>query len=239
MKYIDLTLPTPPENLACDEALIDLCEDGYDDEILRYWQPSEYFVVLGYSNKIRSEVNLPSCLADNVPALRRLSGGGTVLQGQGCLNYTLILKISNPGPLKNIADTNAFIMQQHLKALEPIGGTEIKIQGHTDLALGMLKFSGNAQYRRRRFLLFHGTFLLHLDISLVERFLHLPTTQPPYRENRSHKDFLTNLKVPSQRIKEALNRSWNATSKFKDVPFERIAELVAIRYSKKEWSCKF
>jgi len=67
MKYIDLTLPTPPENLACDEALIDLCEDGYDDEILRYWQPSEYFVVLGYSNKIRSEVNLPSCLADNVP----------------------------------------------------------------------------------------------------------------------------------------------------------------------------
>ena len=124
MKYIDLTLPTPPENLACDEALIDLCEDGYDDEILRYWQPSEYFVVLGYSNKIRSEVNLPSCLADNVSTLRRLSGGGTVLQGLGCLNYTLILKFSNPGPLKNIADTNAFIMQQHLKALEPIGGRE-------------------------------------------------------------------------------------------------------------------
>ena len=80
--------------------------------------------------------------------------------------------------------------------------------------------------------------LLPLDISLVERFLNLPARQPLYRENRSRKDFLTNLKVPSHRIKEPLNRSWNATSKLKDVPFGRIDELAAMRYSKKEWSGK-
>jgi len=57
MKYLDQTLQTPQENLACDEALLDWCEDGFPDEILRFWEPRQYFAVLGYSNKTRSEVN--------------------------------------------------------------------------------------------------------------------------------------------------------------------------------------
>lgn len=239
MKYIDSTLPTPPQNLACDEALIDLCEDGYEDEILRFWEPPEHFVVLGYSNKIRSEVNLPSCQSNRVPVLRRCSGGGTVLQGPGCLNYTLVLRIPSSGPLKSITDTNTSIMERHLKALEPVAGAEVKIQGFSDLALGQLKFSGNAQYRRRRFLLFHGTFLLHLDIALIEKLLPLPPRQSPYRRNRSHRDFLTNLNVPSYVIKKALKQSWNATQRLQDLPSERIDELVARRYSREEWNFKF
>ncbi|MFQ5902299.1 MAG: biotin/lipoate A/B protein ligase family protein [Candidatus Binatia bacterium] len=239
MQYIDSTLPTPPQNLACDEALIDLCEDGYDREILRFWEPPDYFEVLGYSNRIRSEVNLPSCRTNNVPVLRRCSGGGTVLQGPGCLNYALILRIPNSGPLKSITDTNASITKRHLEALEPIVGGGVKIQGLSDLVLGGLKFSGNAQYRRRRFLLFHGTFLLHFDIALVEKLLPLPPRQSPYRRNRSHRDFLTNLKVPSYMIKEALKRSWNATVRLRDLPSRRIDELVAKRYSREEWNFKF
>ena len=38
MKYFDFTLPTPAENLACDEALLEACERG-GDEILRFWEP--------------------------------------------------------------------------------------------------------------------------------------------------------------------------------------------------------
>ena len=37
MKCLDLTLDTPAENLACDEALLDLCETGGEEVLLEYW----------------------------------------------------------------------------------------------------------------------------------------------------------------------------------------------------------
>jgi len=39
MLACDLTLPSPQENLACDEALLALCEEGTADEVLRIWSP--------------------------------------------------------------------------------------------------------------------------------------------------------------------------------------------------------
>ncbi|MEK6613802.1 MAG: lipoate--protein ligase family protein [Candidatus Binatota bacterium] len=240
MKVLDLTLPTPQHNLACEEALIQWCEeDGYEDEILRFWEPREHFAVLGYSGKVNSELNLISCQDLCVPVLRRCSGGGTVLQGPGCLNYALILRIPDREALKGITETNAFIMQRLKNALEPILGPGIEIQGFSDLALGALKFSGNAQYRKRRFLLFHGTFLLRFDISLVEKLLPIPLRQPPYRQNRSHGDFLTNLNLPSDTIKQTLKRAWNATAELKEIPLDRIERLVRERYGKEEWTFHF
>ena len=61
MKFLDLTLTSPAENLACDEALLDCCEDRAEEEVLRFWEPREYFVVVGYANKVASEVNLAAC----------------------------------------------------------------------------------------------------------------------------------------------------------------------------------
>ena len=68
MKYLDLTLPTPEENLACDEALLELCEEGGGDQILRFWESPTYFVALGYANKAESEVNLAACAAEQTRA---------------------------------------------------------------------------------------------------------------------------------------------------------------------------
>lgn len=239
MKVLDLTLPTPQHNLACEEALIQWCEDGYENEILRFWEPREHFAVLGYSGKMKSEVNLGSCQTLRVPVLRRCSGGGTVLQGPGCLNYALILRIRDRDPLKDITKTNAFMMQRLKNALEPVVGPGIEMQGWSDLALGTLKFSGNAQYRKRNFLLFHGTLLLYFDISLIDRFLPIPSRQPPYRRNRSHGNFLTNLKLPPHTIKETLKQAWDAAEELKDIPSGRIDRLVRDRYANDEWNSKF
>ena len=77
MRDVDVTLFTPEENLACDEALLDLVEEGYEEEILRFWESPQYFVVLGSSNKFQQEVFVEKCEADGIPILRRHSGGGT------------------------------------------------------------------------------------------------------------------------------------------------------------------
>src|SRR3990167_824405 len=130
MKYLDLTFPTPEENLACDEALLEQCEEGLiPDDILRFWEPSSYFVVLGYSNKIQTEVNETACQKEGIPILRRLSGGGTVLQGPGCLNFSLILKIENSKALHNLVKTNAFVLKRNQKALESALGLKINVRG--------------------------------------------------------------------------------------------------------------
>ena len=69
MKLCDLTLATPEENLACDEALLDLCEAGHSGDILRFWEPSRHFVVLGYANKAAREARFN--VDDNAPAFQK------------------------------------------------------------------------------------------------------------------------------------------------------------------------
>src|SRR5207253_7193116 len=115
----------------------------------------------------------------------------------------------------------------------------VEMQGHTDLALRGLKFSGNAQRRKRHFLLFHGTFLVHFDISLMEKMLLLPSKQPAYRANRSHADFLTNLDLPPQILKAGLREAWNAREAAFQIPFDQIATLAREKYSRDDWNFKF
>jgi lipoate-protein ligase A len=239
MKYLDLSLPTPEENLACDEALLDLCESGGAPALLRVWEPTQYFVVIGYANRAQTEVHLEFCERHRIPVLRRCTGGGTVLQGPGCLNFSLLLEIHDSGSTESIASTNRLILQRHKAALEPLLRAPIEVRGQTDLAIGGLKFSGNAQRRRKRFLIFHGSLLLDLDIGLMENVLPLPSKEPSYRLRRSHTDFLVNLKTSSRDVKAALQKVWNAGPALQEVPLDSIRQLAREKYLLDEWNFKF
>ncbi|HZM01506.1 MAG TPA: lipoate--protein ligase family protein [Candidatus Saccharimonadales bacterium] len=237
MKCLDLTLPTPAENLACDEALLEACEENSGEEVLRFWEPREYFVVVGYSNKVAQEVDLAACQAENVKVYRRCSGGGTVLQGPGCLNYSLILKIEGEPSLQTITGANCHIMGRQRDALSSRVDGAVRVQGHTDLSLDELKFSGNAQRRKHRALLFHGTFLLHFNLAWMGRFLPMPSRQPDYRRGRSHEQFVTNLPVSADVVKDALRRAWSVEAALEVVP--NFATLLAEKYWREDWNLKF
>jgi len=239
MKYLDMTFATPQENLACDEALLDSCENGDRDEVIRFWESPTCFVVVGYSNKIRSEANLDACERDGVPVLRRCTGGGTVLQGPGCLNHTLVLRIPKTGPLSHLTSTNRFIMERHRAMLATALGSTVGVRGTTDLVIGERKFSGNAQRRKRHCLLFHGTFLCCFNLALVEKYLLMPARQPDYRHNRAHNEFLTNIPLKPHQLRAALASCWGADAPLTDIPQEAIAQLAADRYSSREWIFKF
>lgn len=242
MKQLDLTLPAPAANLACDEALLDWREEEGGGDILRFWEPAENFVVVGYGNRVSTEVDVAACDEDEVPILRRCSGGGTVLQGPGCLNYALVLKIDADGPLASISGANRFIMERNRAALEPLAarmGARVWVMGHTDLALGDgRKFSGNSQRRKRRFLLFHGTFLLRLELARVGRYLRMPSLQPDYRANRSHADFLENFPSRAESVKAALGEAWGAWEPLENFPSERMKLLLGDKYVTDSWNRK-
>jgi lipoate-protein ligase A len=239
MKLLDLSFKTPQENLACDEALLDWSEEESGVAVLRFWESPRHFVTLGYTDAASREADLEACRVLDIPILRRCSGGGTVLQGPGCLNYALIVPIPPDGPLSNLSDTNNFIMQRHRDVLSKLLGVPVTSEGFTDLAIGGLKFSGNAQRRRRRTLLFHGTFLLDFDLSLIERVLNMPSKQPQYRNTRSHRDFVTNIDATRESVKRALQETWQAHRVLDTAPYERIHNLSNGKYSDDAWNFKF
>jgi lipoate-protein ligase A len=239
MNCLDLTCPTPAENLACDEALLDDAEARGGAATLRFWESSTHFVVVGYAGRVANETNTAACKAAGIPIYRRCTGGGSVVQGPGCLNYSLVLPIDESGANASITDTNRFVMDRHCRALASRLDGSVRFEGHTDLALGGLKFSGNAQRRRKNWLLFHGTFLVGLDLTLVEKILLPPPRQPDYRKQRRHVDFLTHLPLSRDAIKSALKEAWSAHTASLDIPGAAIEKLVAEKYSRPEWNLRW
>ncbi len=247
MKFFDSTFPTPAENLACDEALLDWREQNGGEEILRFWESPETFVVVGYANKIVAEVDVAHCEAGKIPIFRRCSGGGTVLQGIGCLNYALILRIAGNASLAGISGANKYIMERNREAIKSILGESwsVKVQGHTDLAAQQTpstvfkKFSGNSQRRHKNYLLFHGTFLLNFNLAFVSEFLKFPSRQPDYRESRNHTDFLMNLNLSAAAVKTAMKKIWNADQPLQSPPLEKASTLAREKYATPEWNRKF
>jgi lipoate---protein ligase len=241
MKFLDLTFDEPAANLACDEALLEMMEADVSrasgDDCLRIWQARQYFVVAGHSDGLRSNVNVAACNERRIPILRRMSGGGTVVQGPGCVSYSLILKTS--ARLKNIADTFKHVLERHRSVVQKVCGMATRVEGISDLAYDGFKFSGNAQYRKARFVLVHGTFLLNFDLSLIEALLPVPAKQPGYRRSRSHLEFVANLRIDANQLTDALRTVWACEEDFRDVPYARIIELVRDRYGSTGWSEKF
>lgn len=239
MQIFEHTFSTPEENLAADEALLELAERGDCGEILRFWESEAPFVALGYTNSIATETQRERCHELNIPLLRRVSGGGTVLQGRGSFNYALILEIASHPALQTVSESNAHIMARQRHALLQVLAGDIRVQGTTDLTLNNRKFSGNAQRRKRRFTLFHGTFLLDLPCDLIAQTLKIPARQPDYRANRTHADFLTTLPLSRPQIKNALISEWDARGTFNEFPDALMQKLLDERYLNSDWNEKF
>ena len=112
----DKSFLLPQENIDYDELLLSKAEKGEGSEVLRFWESPDYFVVLGRIGKEEEDVYPEAVTKDHVPILRRFSGGGTVLQGKGCLNYSLILSKDLP-EINDLRRSYQFILEKIVKAL--------------------------------------------------------------------------------------------------------------------------
>ena len=235
MKTVDESYVNPAHNLACDEVLLDEVNAGRRGPVLRFWESPVHFAVVGYGNSIERECDIEACKRLDIPILRRISGGGTVLQGPGCLNYALVMPIQPADGTRSVSDTNCLIMSTHREALACALGQAIEVQGCTDLTLGGVKFSGNAQKRRRHALLFHGTFLLDFDLSLLAKTLNFPSTTPEYREGRDHAAFCLNLPMTTDTLKAALRQAWQTQGQAATPAPDAITALTRRKYANPEW----
>jgi lipoate-protein ligase A len=192
----DISFPTPQENIAFDEVLLRLAEKHEGGEYLRFWESPTVFIVMGLTGRAPIDVNSIHTQKDNIPVLRRSSGGGTVLQGPGCLNYALVLSKQKHPEINDLRKSYEWISAKVIGALRQ-EGVEAYFRPASDLATGPdeKKFSGNAQHRRKRYILHHGTILYKFDLSLISRYLNMPHDIPEYRKHRPHTDFVTNVPI--------------------------------------------
>jgi len=212
MQRRDISFPTPQENILFDEVLWCLAEKHEGGEFLRFWESSQVFIVLGRIGKEESEVDLLAVKKDNIPVLRRSSGGGTVVQGPGCLNYTLVLSKQKNPALNDLGRSYQWISAKVIDALRQ-AGVEAYFRPTSDLATGPLeqKFSGNAQRRGRHYILQHGTILYNFDLTLISRYLSMPRDIPEYRQHRPHTDFVTNIPIAPAVFKNYMAQSFLAS----------------------------
>ncbi len=172
---------------------------------LRFWESPTPLVVLGRGSDVSTEVRAEVCASEKIPVLRRVSGGGTVVLGPGCLNFSLVLSLELRPELLGVQRSYEIILGTVISAL---GKSKVTLGGLSDLISAHRKISGNAQKRTRRVLLHQGTILHDFDTSLLARFLRPPPRQPAYRTGRSHTEFVTNLPMAVDRFKRRLFEVW-------------------------------
>jgi lipoate-protein ligase A len=238
MDCLNITLPTPEENLALDEALLEEAESpaaAGGGEVLRFWESPQYFVVLGAGGRLAEEVDAGQCAARAIPILRRCSGGGAVVQGPGCLNFALVLDARARPELRTIESGNTFVLQTMARALDPLC-PGARRAGISDLATGDRKFGGSAQKRKRGHVLLHGTILHHFNLELISACLPEPPRPPAYREGRSHTQFLVNTSADPARLRAAIAAAWGASSTGRPWPRQKLEELVQAKYARPDWN---
>jgi lipoate-protein ligase A len=112
----------------------------------------------------------------------------------------------------------------------------MEFAGTSDLAWDGRKVSGNAQQRKARHVLHHGTLLYGFDLPAVARYLNPPEREPPYRAGRPHADFVTNLPTDAATLRRLLITAFGAAAgEVTSQTFERVSDLVAEKYATDAW----
>ena len=236
MQLLDITMSTPEQNLAVDDALLERAEAGKtNQEVLRLWEPKQHFVVLGRSSRISQEVDIEYCHKNKIPVLRRVSGGASIVTGPGCLMYGLLLSYQQRPELRMLDQAHQFVME-NLQTAFCTAGIDVRYQGTCDLTVDNLKFSGNSLRCKKDWMMYHGTVLYDFDLAMISRCLKTPPRQPEYRKQRGHDSFVSNLPIAADEIRQALVQTWQADEAAEMLPVDEIDLLVEKKYSKDSWN---
>jgi lipoate-protein ligase A len=237
MSLLELTLETVEANLALDEALLVEADEGRAGPVLRFWESSQFAVVLGASRHLTADVRVDACRADGVPIVRRSSGGGTVVIGPGALNVTVVLPESAAPGLSAVDLAHRYVLDRIADALRA-PGREVALEGLGDLTVSGRKFGGSAQRRLRHWFLVHCSILYAFPLERIGRYLTIPSRQPAYRADRTHEDFLMNLDLPRTILTGLIRSAWSPSSSLTpatDVPHDLLETLLSERFANRSW----
>ncbi len=226
---------------------------GTDATLAWAWTPAPTTAVLGLSQDAGRELNLDALRRDGIPVLRRASGGGAVLLGEGTLCFGVLAPAPASGPDLDLRGAYRTLTAAVVEALEACGLAP-RTAGISDLAAphpeapdgALYKIAGCAQLRKRGSVLVHGSLLLRANIGRWARYLPYPSAVPDYRADRTHEAFCRNCsdlagrELSDEEILTALraaivNRGWAWTEVPEHLPPEA-EQLWSDKYAREAWT---
>ncbi len=153
MIYIENDARDPAFNQALEEYVFERVAP--DETLLMLWRNAPAVVCGCYQNAF-AEVDMLRAAERGVKVIRGISGGGTVYQDPGNVNYSVI------APADDRVDYARFIAPV-VEALNDLG-IPAAMNRTCDIAVNGLKVSGSAQKTAKGRVLHHGTLLYDTDL---------------------------------------------------------------------------
>ncbi len=182
MVYIRYSSPDVSLNLAAEYYFAS--EKTFNDEVFMLWCPRPTIVVGSFQN-IHEEVDTAYAASRGIDIVRRMSGGGTVYQDEGSVQFAFIEKRNGDIDFGRYLDPVC-------EALQELGIDAVK-GGRNDITVDGKKVSGNSQYRVEGRTVHHGTLLFDVDIDEMERATTLPDYKVQSKGIKSVRARVTNM----------------------------------------------
>ena len=154
--------------------------------VFLFWRTTPTIMLGKYQNAL-AEMNTAYCEEHDVQVVRRLSGGGTIYTDLGGWQFSFI----QPQDKYSI-EFEGFI-EPVVAALNNLG-IPAAFNGRNDLVVAGKKFSGNAQYKMKGFVVHHGSLLFDTDLEAIVRSTTVPDYKLIAKGIESVRDRVTNLK---------------------------------------------
>jgi lipoate-protein ligase A len=185
MTIIHSTSTSPTFNLAAEEYLF---MERQDDLLFLY--VNEPSVIIGCNQAIRNEVDLEFCTENEIPVVRRMSGGGAVFHDLGNLNFCFI---SNKSEGKS--SLNDDFLKPIVEILTDLG-IPIQIGKRKDLWLASeYKITGTASHVAKNRELHHGTLLYDTNLEMLEKTLSSKENDATVKAIASVRSTVKNLRT--------------------------------------------
>ncbi len=153
-------ITNPYFNIAAEEYFV----KHASEDMCMFWV-NERSVIIGKHQNAFAEINYPFIRENQIPVIRRISGGGAVYHDSGNINFTFIKKTDKT----NQVDFQHFttIIAKFMQSL----GIEVNTNKRNSLFVGNLKFSGHAEHIFHERVLHHGTILFNTDLDTLQNCL--------------------------------------------------------------------
>ncbi len=175
--------------MVTDRAILMACNENKVPATLRLYGWQRPTLSIGYSQEISQYIDLESCERNNIPVVRRFTGGRALLH-QYEMTYSVIAPIPHPAFPGSLRGSFERISQAILESLR-IGGVEgatiagknnvrdgsnrspacFSMANHCEIVVDGKKLVGSAQRRLRSAFLQHGSVILDMAPNLTHTLL--------------------------------------------------------------------
>ncbi|TLX77101.1 lipoate--protein ligase [Labilibacter sediminis] len=226
----------PFENLATEEYLL----KNFTEDIFFLYINSKSIVVGKHQNTL-SEINHSFISENNIPVIRRLSGGGTVFHDLGNINFCFITSGAK-GELVNFKKYTS-PMVSFLNAID----VAAHFGGRNDILIDGCKISGNASHVFKSRVMHHGTLLFNSELSSLTNALKNDPTKFKDKAVKSVRSKVTNihshLKTPLtinefiEKLYEYIHANYNCKKYIlSENDYDQINKLVEDKFKTWEWN---